>query len=102
LKTKENAKKTKQKVDVKLGINTADSACDFVNLDFLVSAESTSLDSTSDPAPPVAMDSSVSMMDLTVRCSTDDQSPPKKKAKNYSEEDIVMGQELSDLKHRIC
>ena len=36
-------------------------------------------------------------MDLTAHCSADDQSPPKKKPKNFSEEDIIMGQELSDL-----
>ena len=89
--------KTKQTIDVKLGISTADSTDDFVNLDFLVSAESLSTDSTSDLAPPAPMDSSVSIMDLTAHCSTDDQSPPKKKAKSYSEEDIVMDQELSDV-----
>ena len=37
------------------------------------------------------------MMDLTAHSSTDNQSPPKKKAKNFSEEDLIMGQELSDL-----
>ena len=37
----------------------------------------------------------MSMMDLTAHCSNDDQSPPKK-AKYYSE-DIVKGQELSDI-----
>ena len=33
-------------------------------------------------------------MDLTAHCSSDD---PKKKPKIFSKEDIIMGQELSDL-----
>ena len=48
-------------------------------------------------APSIVVDSSVPMMDLTAHSSTDNQSPPKKKAKNFSEEDLIMGQELSDL-----
>jgi len=61
-----------------LGISTADSVDNFVNFDFLVSAELLSADSTSDLAPPVALDSSVSMMDLTAHYSNDDQSPPRR------------------------
>ena len=89
--------KTQETINVKLGIKTADCVDDLVNLDFLANA---SAEST---APPVAMESidgSVSMVDLTAQCSTQDQvdqSPPKKKPKNFCEEDIIMGQELSDL-----
>ena len=36
-------------------------------------------------------------MDLTAYCCVDDQSPSDKKPKNFSEEDIIIGQELSDL-----
>ena len=84
--------KTKHTINVTLGLITADSMDGLVNLEALASIES-SFGST----PPVAVESPGSMIDLTVRCSSDDQSPPKKKPKIFSKEDIIMGQELSDL-----
>ena len=84
--------KTKRTINVTLGLITADSMDGLVNLEALASIES-SFGST----PPVAVESPGSMIDLTAHCSSDDQSPPKKKPKLLSKEDIIMGQELSDL-----
>ena len=88
--------KTKDTVSVKLGLKTADCLTDLV-LNFHVSTESPTV-------PPAAMKSvcplggSVSTVDVTAHCSTQvDQSPPKKKQKSFCEEEIIMGQELSDL-----